>query len=905
MKTLVVLVVVLVVFRLVRPLLILNQLLRLRIWKPRPRLASEEEIPAYVRDGLREPIDELVALGFERHGWSAMQRERPQGDAPRFVARLVHPATGTHAAVTFSTVPDSAMPCTVTLTTYGADGRVLRTFHGGERSSLGEPPGTLVNQPFAPTVTLQLQSHAAAVSANGLTPAPLDPDTLFARNAERQAAHFESLVARGALRRERDGSYVMSWGTALPAARAVLRAMRRIAAQRVARVRMVQAALRPLPVIPIEEDVAAYHRQLEVTSGRPRPSFLLALFLVTVPLFVLGARYSAGATTTAAVLLAIVLFHELGHYLAMRTLGYVDTTIFFVPFLGGVAAGRKDDATIAQRMIVLLAGPVPGLLLACAFAVVGPRSWGRETAFLVAAVNLFNLLPMLPLDGGQIAHMLFFARRPWLDTASRGIAGLGLLAVGFFTSGVFLGVLGGLTLWQLPKTRQRALLRRQFFEARARNPGEEPVRLFFQVLRTSPLVATAFGEKVVLARATLAHADEGAPMGWGKWLGWLSGYAGAFALGCVAVALTLGRDARATVAAKDVEPTPIAALSCAAPAGATQGAVRSARSFALLAGVATFDGSDAITPRSHVSPPRRRGPCSGRSVPRSSCGRSLPIWGATRTTSARPTPRGSPSRGPSSPREGDSTRRVTSPSSARPRARTTPRRSTTRSRTSSPSSAWGGSPPPGQRRASRPWRSRSRAVRIASRCAPKTARGAWARAPRGGPSCSVTARRWATTRRRPARASGRRWRPRCPRSGRYVPSTRRSRAWSLRRSRRRRTTIARRRRSSSASASGPSYRTMHRRGVSSRSRLVPARACESSSGTQPRRRSTRTSPRCSRGSARRGARTSAWSRASRSRRGEGVSLLGGASGRAVAICTPRKCRSCPFGTARGPCTTRR
>ena len=66
----------------------------------------------------------------------------------------------------------------------------------------------------------------------------------------------------------------------------------------------------------------------------------------------------------APVILGVLLFHEFGHALAMRAVGYRGLSVLVIPFLGAVAIGRKDDATPWQKLAVLIAGPLPGLILA-------------------------------------------------------------------------------------------------------------------------------------------------------------------------------------------------------------------------------------------------------------------------------------------------------------------------------------------------------------------------------------------------------------------------------------------------------------------------------------------------------------------------------------------------------------
>src|SRR6185437_7902874 len=106
-------------------------------------------------------------------------------------------------------------------------------------------------------------------------------------------------------------------------------------------------------------------------------------------------------------------------------------------------------------------GPLPGLLVAVTVAAAGVRLPGNGSLVLVLAVsiNLFNLLPILPLDGGQIVHMLFFERTPWLDVAFRALAAAGLLVLSYVTSSVAFGAIAAIMFLQLPRARRLSDLR--------------------------------------------------------------------------------------------------------------------------------------------------------------------------------------------------------------------------------------------------------------------------------------------------------------------------------------------------------------------------------------------------------------------------------------------------------------
>src|SRR5690606_2662891 len=103
--------------------------------------------------------------------------------------------------------------------------------------------------------------------------------------------------------------------------------------------------------------------------------------------------------------LVVLSFHEAGHLLGMRIFGYRSLSMLFIPFLGAVAIGNKGNAKPWQEIVVLLLGPLPGLCVAAALVGVGwfeQTGWRYELVLMLVALNVFNLLPIYPLDGGQL-----------------------------------------------------------------------------------------------------------------------------------------------------------------------------------------------------------------------------------------------------------------------------------------------------------------------------------------------------------------------------------------------------------------------------------------------------------------------------------------------------------------------
>lgn len=111
------------------------------------------------------------------------------------------------------------------------------------------------------------------------------------------------------------------------------------------------------------------------------------------------------------VLTGVILIHELGHFFAMRFYKYKDLSIFFIPLIGALASGQKEEISQKQKALISLAGPFPGVLIGSFLigaGLVTKNDFLWRTGDIFVFLNLFNLLPLMPLDGGQIIKSLFF-----------------------------------------------------------------------------------------------------------------------------------------------------------------------------------------------------------------------------------------------------------------------------------------------------------------------------------------------------------------------------------------------------------------------------------------------------------------------------------------------------------------
>ena len=100
----------------------------------------------------------------------------------------------------------------------------------------------------------------------------------------------------------------------------------------------------------------------------------------------------------------LLLVHELGHVVQLRREGIKASAPMFIPFLGALVAMKELPEDAAAEARVGLAGPVLGSIGALVplgiYALTGNELF-QALAFVGFFLNLFNLLPVLPLDGGR------------------------------------------------------------------------------------------------------------------------------------------------------------------------------------------------------------------------------------------------------------------------------------------------------------------------------------------------------------------------------------------------------------------------------------------------------------------------------------------------------------------------
>ena len=206
-----------------------------------------------------------------------------------------------------------------------------------------------------------------------------------------------------------------------------------------------------------------------------KAKFLFSIFIsFGVYLWIGGPWFAVG-------LIVLLFVHEMGHVIEAKRQGLPVSAPMFIPLLGAMITLKANPRDAWHEARLALAGPILGSLGAAAIYALGVAEDSnrlKAIAFLGFFINLFNLLPVVPLDGGRAVAALHPAL--WLV----GLLGLGAL-VAFRPNPILIIILAfaAMELWRRWQTR-----------------GHPGARSYYRVLpwQRAVVAATYFGLAALL-----------------------------------------------------------------------------------------------------------------------------------------------------------------------------------------------------------------------------------------------------------------------------------------------------------------------------------------------------------------------------------------------------------------------
>jgi Zn-dependent protease len=159
-------------------------------------------------------------------------------------------------------------------------------------------------------------------------------------------------------------------------------------------------------------------------------------------------------------LVFLLFVHEMGHVLEAKRQGLPVSAPLFIPFLGALITLKQMPHNAWNEAKLAIAGPIVGSAGAAAVWIAGVAADSnhlKALAFLGFLINLFNLLPVVPLDGGRIVGALHPAL--WL------VGFLALLGLVFLAPNpilIIILIFSGMELWQRWRTRNQPELQEYY-----------------------------------------------------------------------------------------------------------------------------------------------------------------------------------------------------------------------------------------------------------------------------------------------------------------------------------------------------------------------------------------------------------------------------------------------------------
>jgi tetratricopeptide (TPR) repeat protein/Zn-dependent protease len=417
-----------------------RRLLRNPLQYPSYEEISTESVPVCIQQMFQPIVKVLEVLEFRFWGYVQIEPMLKVGQHKKWFVLLYNQAHKTFAGVTIRPVAEPIYPFDIDFYTFFKDRTLLLTMNGQKHTLLTPIPGTVVQDSYTPLLANQWRMHRERLEqlkANQ-QPCGLAPSDFLEALQNHYQVYLNTLCkTRKIVPVPGKNQFHIHWAVALKLVLKLVFGDRQVDRMVQERKSFVKTCVIQTPDIPLEVEAEGFQYMQQMDPGQVQTKMGLWILLGSL-------AFAAVSVTTLlsgqalVILIAVLLLHELGHFLAMWCCGYWDTSIFFLPFFGAAAIEQNEKTTLTQKVWVLLAGPLPGLMLGIGLLLLtGQNSsyadWLGEASRMLIVLNLFNLLPVDPLDGGKIANLLWFSRYPSIDLLFKGFAVAVLTVLGWET----------------------------------------------------------------------------------------------------------------------------------------------------------------------------------------------------------------------------------------------------------------------------------------------------------------------------------------------------------------------------------------------------------------------------------------------------------------------------------------
>ncbi len=424
----------------------------------------------------------------------------------------VNDSKESYANVSLPAMPDKDVPFKIEFSSFFSDGHQLLTTNGNAHDIIGKIPDVTLCDEYVVTLEKQFEVHLKYLSQLKQKHFPIK--VVPAEYVEKEKAGLNNYIAnletKGLIKKHKEFGYQIRIFAALKHAFKAIFGNLKMKNMR-SNIKKYMKAQKLKPVdIPIEAEVNAFLRMRELMQSKNKGYIgTIAVCLISLVISMVFFKMALDIRT-AFIIILVLGFHELGHYIAMRMFGHKDVHILFLPFGAATIAADEDKATPMQRIIIYFLGPVPGLILgACLFcmAQIYDAAFMRDLGLFLLILNYLNLLPILPLDGGRVVEIAVFSRWKVLKVLFLGFSAFLLGLAGIFSADKILLIIAvALAAGIVPQIRKSMLLTKLMNNIREKglpHNDEAVSSQIFALMKEGSFSKMSFNQKFQTAKALL------------------------------------------------------------------------------------------------------------------------------------------------------------------------------------------------------------------------------------------------------------------------------------------------------------------------------------------------------------------------------------------------------------------
>jgi Zn-dependent protease len=492
-------------------------LFTLRLQVPVAHLVEQSDIPESVSQQLKTGIEEVLKLGMQySHSYQSNSMVVNVDKGWHIV--FAHPQHQCFCEIVSTDQPNGLFPYKVYFYSFLDNHQVCYTLNHEIYGMIANMDGFICNDAFAESLPQIKDSHLQVVertvssSRSNTKPLLLSPNEYIEAHNLLYDKYFTFLQASGKIIAD-SNLYKLSLKTVFPLSEKMIKGTNKLA-------KVVNKAAEDEPknsIVPtnVEHEVQSYYQREKLLDSSKLNGFgKTALFIVSALAFavVFGVTFTP---SLLLVLIAVLLFHEMGHIFAMWLCGYRDLQILFIPFMGALAAGKKVEPTALQKAFVSLMGPIPGLVLALILIVAFPEVdsiWLNQAIVMLLIINFLNLLPVMPFDGGQFMNTMLFDRFPRAQFIFLIISFVILAVSAYYFRDPILTIVAGFIGFSLIAEYRQSTLLIQLLKVKPKSPDKSQLlHKIFEAVAKPPYNGLLFIQKYELVNQLYTRLEHKLP----------------------------------------------------------------------------------------------------------------------------------------------------------------------------------------------------------------------------------------------------------------------------------------------------------------------------------------------------------------------------------------------------------